>query len=155
MTSRQRPDLYKVLRERGATHAISRRDNVEGVKRFVRARVRDSPRLNKGFKELGQDPVEIIAERVKRDISVDCTSPDMLERTISAEEFATALEKTPPTMDKMYDEVLDRARERGNYDWIIEVLGWVMIAPSPFSVPILKTAVRYPRMTRFTIWTTS
>jgi hypothetical protein len=65
----------------------------------------------------------------------------MLGRTASTKAFKATLEETPATMDRVYDEVLQRSCESGNYRWIKEVIGFVLASSSPLTVAELKIAV--------------
>jgi len=141
VTSRPSPQLRKILTESGVTHSISRGDNADDLKRFVTARVASSPRLRSGFDDLDTSPIEVIAEKANGIFLWTALMLDMLERTVSAKAFKATLEETPSTMDRVYDEVLQRSRESGNYKWIKEIVGFVMAAASPLTVSEIKTAV--------------
>ncbi|KAH8756905.1 hypothetical protein BGZ57DRAFT_996960 [Hyaloscypha finlandica] len=140
ITSRSSPELKKILDQAGTTRAISWRDNTEDIKRYVKARVDKSPKMTSRFQQIGKDPVEFF-ERANGIFLWAALVLDMLERTVSSNAFALALEQVPPTMSDVYDQILERTVRSGNYAWIKEILGWTLILPSPFAIQQMKTAV--------------
>jgi pentatricopeptide repeat protein len=140
VTSRSSPELKRILDEAGTTRTISWRDNTEDIKRYVKARVNRSPKLTNRFQQIGKDPVEFF-EKANGIFLWAALVLDMLERTVSTNAFSVALEQVPPTMNNVYDQIIERTVRSGNYRWIKEILGWTLILPSPFAVQQMNMAV--------------
>lgn len=141
VTSRSSPELKGILSQTGVTHVITRGDNSEDITRYVNSRIEKSPKLADGFREIEKDPVEFFKAKSNGIFLWAALVLDMLERSISLKRFSSTLEKVPPTMNNVYDQILTRARQSGNYDWVKEILGWTLIVPSPFTMQQMETAV--------------
>jgi len=140
ITSRSTPEVKRILHATGTTRTISWRDNAEDIKRYVKTRVDKSPKLKYRFEQIGQEPVEFF-EKANGIFLWAALVLDILERTASANAFSEALAQVPPTMNNVYDQIIERTIRSGNYRWIKEILGWALIVPSPFDVHQMNTAI--------------
>jgi tetratricopeptide (TPR) repeat protein len=141
VTSRSSPELKRILDESGATHSISRGDNASDIGRYVKFRVEKSHNLLRGFKQIDKDPCKFFGEKSNGIFLWVAIVLDILERVSSASAFLSALDELPPALNNLYDQVITRANNSGNYKWIKEVLNWTLIVQKPLSVEQMKTAV--------------
>jgi len=144
VTSRPLPELDTILAAGpGRTvRQIGSRDNAEDIESYVAYRVARSSKLHQGFSSLHVDPVRFFTSRANGIFLWVSMVLDVLERgpnSLSA--FKQSLDEIPPTMSSIYDGVFQRARQRGSLDLIVQVLHWVTVLPTPFTVQLMRVAV--------------
>lgn len=142
--SRGEADVSRII-PHSITRPLDKNDNMQDIKTYVQQTIDGSERLNQHFKIQGIDPIKYFHDNANGIFLWVVVALHQLERTRSASQFGKYLDefsRASGGMDRLYTSVLMSIEEEDR-KWIQEILKWLVVAQTEFSIAELREAVEW------------